>query len=92
MWADKFALVVGISLASLFIFFWLLAFVIVGSLGAHHLLANVGLKSLVVVFVVPAGLWSILRSTDFAVKLSWRGISELAQHRGSVAAANPLHG
>jgi hypothetical protein len=90
IWADKFALVVGIGLASLFIFFWLVAFVIVGSLGAHHLLANVGLKSLAVLLVIPTGLWSMLRSTDFAIKVGRSRMNELAQHRGSVAAGNLL--
>ena len=91
IWADKFALAVGIVLATLLVFFWLLAFVIVGSLGAHHLLANIGLKSLAILLIIPAGVSSILRSAGFAMKL-WRGyLSELAQHQGSVAAGNLLH-
>ena len=39
-WADRIAVAVAILLASLFLFFWLFAFVIVGSLGAYHMLAD----------------------------------------------------
>src|SRR4051812_5754700 len=90
IWADKFALAVGIALATLFVFFWLLAFVVVGSLGAYHLLANLGLKSLAIVLIIPAGLSFILRSTGFAMKL-WLGyLSELTRHHGSFSANNVL--
>jgi hypothetical protein len=91
IWADKFALAVGIVLAALFIFFWLLVFVIVGSLGAYHLFANLGPKSLAVLLIIPAGLSSILRSTGFAIMLGRHCLSELAKHQGSVSASNLLH-
>jgi uncharacterized membrane protein YcfT len=65
IWADKAALFAALAFLSLLAFFWLLAFLVVGSLGANHLWRHIGIQGVELGLLVAGSAWVVMRGADF---------------------------
>ena len=65
IWADKIALLIGLSFSLLLLFLWSLAFFVVGSLGAGHMWAGFGFQGVGLAIVMVGTSWFMMRATDF---------------------------
>jgi len=65
IWADKAALFAALAFLSLLAFFWLLVFLVVGSLGANHLWRHIGIQGIELVLLVAGSAWVVMRGADF---------------------------
>lgn len=67
IWADKAALFAACVLWFLLALFWLLAFLIIGSLGAKHLWNYMGVKSIALSLLFAGLVLIVLRGVDFVM-------------------------
>jgi hypothetical protein len=65
IWADKAALLVGFLFSSVLLYFWSLAFLVVGNLGAKHLWENIGIPGIELGILTVGSAWFAMRVTDF---------------------------
>jgi hypothetical protein len=64
IWADRVALLTGFLLSSLLLCFWLLAFLVVGTLGAKHLWENFGIRGVELDVLITGSTWFVMRAAD----------------------------
>ena len=70
IWADKFALLSGFIFSTLLLLFWLLAFLVVGSLGAKHLWKSSGIWGVEAGILTVGSVWLLMRVADFLARAS----------------------
>jgi len=92
IWADKAALLVTCAFLSLLAFFWSLAFLAVGSLGARHLWGYLGIGGFELGLLVAGSAWVVMRSADLMTGGStYRLFAQYAENLNSIAAKFLAH-
>jgi hypothetical protein len=64
IWADKIALLAGFVISLLFLFLWLLAFCVVGSLGARHMWGSFGFQGVGLAILMVGTIWFMMRAAN----------------------------
>jgi hypothetical protein len=67
IWADKVVMFAAGALLSLMAFCWLLAFLIIGGLGAKHLWKYMGVQSIELSVLIAVLILVVMRGVDFAM-------------------------
>jgi hypothetical protein len=65
IWADKIALLISFLFSTLLLVFWLIAFLVVGSLGARHLWNSFGIPGVEAAILTVGSAWILMRVADF---------------------------
>ena len=65
IWADKTAIFAACLFSALLLIFWLLAFLVVGDLGAGHLWKNFGVLTVERAALTVGLAWLVMRVADF---------------------------